>query len=275
MAYMAIGELQTKHNKWCCACGNTNLEIKETCDPHRKHENHLFLVYMHVNKVNGKVYVGLTHHINPYKRWGYSGESYQHSTKFINAIRKYGWDNFEHIVLCRTNRERAIIIEKTMIAYYKRLGISYNLCDGGEGTSCISEENRRAISERMKANHPMKGKHHTAEARAKISEAGRRRVYTMEQKRQLAEAAKIGREIMRNRGWWMSEEGKKKTAMRFSRPVLQLDKNGNIINEFSSAKEADEFYSSGKGHHISDVCNGKRKTAYGYIWKYKDERRVA
>lgn len=27
----------------------------------------------------------------------------------------------------------------------------------------------------------------------------------------------------------------------------------------------------GIGVHISDVCKGKRKTAYGYIWKYADK----
>ena len=26
--------------------------------------------------------------------------------------------------------------------------------------------------------------------------------------------------------------------------------------------------SKSSGTHISEVCNGKRKSAYGYIWKY-------
>lgn len=45
---------------------------------------------------------------------------------------------------------------------------------------------------------------------------------------------------------------------------------GEIIREFSSTTEAEQ-YLGGKGHHVSCCCNGKRKTAYGYIWKYKEE----
>lgn len=53
-----------------------------------------------------------------------------------------------------------------------------------------------------------------------------------------------------------------------SKPVLQLDLNDNIINRFSSASEA-ERHLNGKGSHISCCCLGKRKTAYGYRWKYE------
>ena len=56
--------------------------------------------------------------------------------------------------------------------------------------------------------------------------------------------------------------------------VLQLDKNTNeIINIFSSIKAAAR--SINKNHcHISEACNGKRKTAYGYKWKFKEENKV-
>lgn len=234
-----------------------------------------YIVYMHVNKLNGKVYVGITHHNNPNKRWGYSGQKYNHSTKFLHAIQKYGWDNFDHIVLCNTTKERAIVMEKVLIAHYKRIGMSYNLADGGEGTDRITEENRKAVSERMRTNHPMKGKHHTSKARTLISEANRKRVYTEEQKRQIAEAGNIGRETMRKRGYWLPKESIKRIAESLSMPVLQLDLEGNVIREFSSTIEADLFVNNGKRHnHIADVCNGKRKTANGYRWMYKEERRA-
>ena len=55
---------------------------------------------------------------------------------------------------------------------------------------------------------------------------------------------------------------------RFSKAVLQLDLDNNIINRFSSASEA-ERYLNGKGNHIGCCCLGKRKTAYGYRWKYE------
>lgn len=276
MAYNAIGGAPPKENgrvEWQKHCNSFGLDTKEFSDPHRKYEDHIFQVYMHTNKINGKVYVGITHHVNPNKRWGYSGQKYTNSNKFVNAINKYGWENFDHTILCRTNKERAVVIEKALIAHYKRMGMSYNLSDGGDGAEAITEENRKKISERMRNNHPMKGKHHTPEARAKISEANKQRVYTEEQKEHLKQVSKLGRQTMLDRGWWMSEEGKKKVAEYHSKPVLQMDLDGNVIKEFKSAVEADRFLSNGKGHHISDVCNGKRKTAYGYKWKYKEERR--
>lgn len=51
--------------------------------------------------------------------------------------------------------------------------------------------------------------------------------------------------------------------------VAQLDKNTEeIIQIFPSIQEA--YTSLGKEHsgHIASVCNGERKTAYGYKWKY-------
>lgn len=51
--------------------------------------------------------------------------------------------------------------------------------------------------------------------------------------------------------------------------VAQIDKNTNeILNIFSSLKEAYNFLGKQHSGHIASVCNNKRKTAYGYKWKY-------
>lgn len=276
MSYSAIGGFPSQQHprkNWKSPCVHLGLDTGEHSDSHGKYENHVFLVYLHTNKINGHVYVGITHHVNPNKRWGYSGQKYTHCIKFMNAIHKYGWDSFDHVILCRTNKDRAIAMEMALIAHYKRLGISYNITDGGDGAESISEKNRKIISERMRTNHPMKGKHHTPEARAKIAETNKQRVYTKEHKEHLKEVSELGRWTMRNRGWWMSEEGKRKVSEKHSKPVLQISLDGKVIGEFNSATEADKVLSKGKGHHISDVCKGKRKTAYGYKWVYKEERR--
>ena len=276
MAYNAIGGFPPQQlpfrKDWVGKCNHLNLDKTEFSDKHRKYDSHVFLVYMHVNKVNGKTYVGITHHVNPNKRWGYSGQRYTHCVKFLHAINKYGWENFEHIILCRTTKERAIMMEKVLIAHYKRVDMSYNLTDGGEGADCISELNREKLKEaRQKNLH--KGWHHTPEARARISEANKKRVYTEEQKRQIAEAGNLGRETMRNRGYWLPEESMKRVVEKLSKAVLQLDLEGNVIREFPSTTEADKYINNGKKqNHIADVCNGKRKTAYGYKWIYKERR---
>ena len=51
-------------------------------------------------------------------------------------------------------------------------------------------------------------------------------------------------------------------------PVLQIDKYGNVINRFGSIKEATDSLGV-KQSHISECCKGKRKTSYGFSWKYE------
>ena len=59
--------------------------------------DHIWCVYMHINKINGKKYVGQTCQ-KPETRWA-NGLGYRESPRFFNAIKKYGWNNFEHIIL--------------------------------------------------------------------------------------------------------------------------------------------------------------------------------
>lgn len=62
-----------------------------------------------------------------------------------------------------------------------------------------------------------------------------------------------------------------KNGAKVSRPVLQLSKDGVLLNRYSSGKEAHR--QTGINHsHILECCAGKRyKTVGGFVWKY-DER---
>jgi len=54
---------------------------------------------------------------------------------------------------------------------------------------------------------------------------------------------------------------------KVSKSVNKLDSNKNIIETFYSAAEAGRAI--GKNYSsISNCCNGKRKTAYGFNWEY-------
>ena len=209
-------------------------------------EDKTYIVYLHINPENKKVYVGITNQ-NVYKRWK-NEHGYTKCKKFYNAIIKYGWSNFKHIVLCKTCKDRALLLEKTLVKYYKSRNLSYNITDGGEDSI-----------------PSMLGKHHTEEAKKKISEAGKRPC-TEQAKRKMG---LTNRGI--NNGMYgktISDYARKLVIKRFSKAVIQLDLDDNIINRFSSASEA-ERYLNGKGSHVSCCCLGKRKTAYGYRWKYE------
>ena len=55
-----------------------------------------------------------------------------------------------------------------------------------------------------------------------------------------------------------------------SGPIIQCDADGECLKEYESAKHA-EFEINGKfTGNISKCLNGKIKTAFGYIWKFKE-----
>ena len=52
-------------------------------------------------------------------------------------------------------------------------------------------------------------------------------------------------------------------------PVRQIDiTTREVINTFPSAAAAVRFLNRGQSTHITEVCKGRRKTAYGYVWEF-------
>ena len=52
------------------------------------------------------------------------------------------------------------------------------------------------------------------------------------------------------------------------KPVIQLDKHGNVIQEFESASQAARVLKLDKSN-ISKVCNSEYHSAGGFLFKYK------
>ena len=71
-------------------------------------------------------------------------------------------------------------------------------------------------------------------------------------------------------GKHFSEEHKKKIRENSpSKAVIQLSKDGEFIAEYSSIHEAER--QTGCHHQsICECCKGERKSAGGFIWKYKE-----
>lgn len=61
--------------------------------------------------------------------------------------------------------------------------------------------------------------------------------------------------------------GKKGALNPLSKKVLQYDKDGFLLREYESYSKA---FLETKINHIGDCCNGKLKTAGGYIWRWKN-----
>ena len=60
----------------------------------------------------------------------------------------------------------------------------------------------------------------------------------------------------------------KMTNGKLSKPVLQYTKYGEFVREYNSLSDIKRNLVYDKGY-ISKCCNGKLKSAYGFVWKYK------
>ena len=117
-----------------------------------------FIVYCHTNKINNKKYIGITCQ-EPEQRFRH-GKGYKASPHFYHAIEKYGWDQFEHETLYSgltidEAKEKEIELIKKYNTRDENFG--YNITPGGEGY-CGEDS-------------PWFGRHHTEEAKAKMSAA--------------------------------------------------------------------------------------------------------
>lgn len=124
-----------------------------------------FIVYMHENKINHKKYIGITCQ-KPTQRWR-GGKGYKIGA-FKNAIDKYGWNNFSHIVLYEhLSKEEACLREQELIKQYNTMNnnYGYNLCEGGNLTLGYhhTKSSKLKMSKSKKGmydgeNNPMYGK---------------------------------------------------------------------------------------------------------------------
>lgn len=74
-------------------------------------------MYVHENQINGKVYVGKC--LLPSRRFLGKGWGYTRHPRFIEDIKKYGWDNFSHEILYDDLTEaEAYRLEAFLIDYY-------------------------------------------------------------------------------------------------------------------------------------------------------------
>lgn len=90
-----------------------------------------WIIYKHTNLINQKVYIGITSRSSQ-ARWGLEGKGYKGQSKFYNAIKKYGWENFNHEILYTGLSEQdALLLESQLIKEYNSIKNGYNVSSYG------------------------------------------------------------------------------------------------------------------------------------------------
>ena len=244
-----------------------------------------YTLYRHVAP-NGKMYVGVTR-TSPRKRWGANGIRYKSNPYFYRAIQKYGWDNFKHeILFTNLTKDEASFAELVCVNVWDLTNpkYGYNINKGGIVGDRLSDETKQRLSDMNRGkklsqetkdkiskatrgkNHPFYGKHHTPEAKRKISKArlGCTHDVSLETRRKLSIANKGRKRTEEERARFRGGNSPLACA------VVGLDKKTlEIVFEFDSIMDA-ERQTGIANTNISTCCCGKRQSAGGYIWKYKN-----
>ena len=196
-----------------------------------------------ITSPTGKIYIGKTTWL--YKRKSnYKQFQCKQQRILYNSLKKYGFNNhnFDIILEKKATNEELYDLEIFYIEKYNSYIMDnpngMNLTKGGDG---------------FRGNH-------TEATKLKISNTKKNTPRTQKQKD--ASLRQWGKKLNKTpKGIYNQAESRKI-------PILQLDKFGNFIKEWKSAKDVQiEIGLCRK--NISCNLRGKTTHAYGYIWKYK------
>lgn len=265
-------------------------------------------IYKITNLVNNHIYIGST--VNLYRRKNEHLKELRHNKHYNkhlqNAFNKYGEDNFQFTILEFVFELNNLINrEQYWIDYYKSndKNIGYNIREKAENNVNLttSDETKRRISQinkgkivseetKRKLSEINKGKKRkypvSQETRDKLSNANKGRIVSKETRKKMSESKK---EYFKNHP--LTEEDRKlrsermkgnknphygkkpslETILKYSKKVLQYDKNNNFIREYISLQETKNFGFDPR--EVSKCCRGKKEQYKKYFWKFKDNQK--
>lgn len=233
-------------------------------------------VYQHIFP-NGKSYIGITSKENPYDRFGKNGREYGHYIG--NAIKKYGWENVEHIILeTGLNEKDANEKEKFYIKEFNtQVPNGYNITSGGEGRAgykhTMKEETKKKISKTKTGSkigphtdiwkqHITEGKlksnyKHSPETLQKLSNAHKGKKMSDETKKKISQTVKT-KQLHK---YMFSEESIKKNRLKRCIKIEQLNDEGNVINTFESVTQCANYFKCSVAL-ISCILKGTKQNKY-------------
>lgn len=253
-----------------------------------------YCIYLHRNKINGKIYIGQTCN-KPEYRWGKEGLGYQRQA-FFAAIQKYGWENFEHEILeTGLSQEQANEKEIFYIQKYNSYNEGYNATLGGKNRK-LTEEEKLKISHFMSSTRLGKNNSQHKEVIClnnmkkfdTIKEAGEW-CHTFPENISACCHGKttysgLHPETKEKLFWCFADDTIDEKYQQYlklkdeyqnkrnykQKKIQQFDLDGNFINEYNNCAEAaiQVFQDSSRRKGISRCATGVRAKAYGYIWKY-------
>lgn len=243
-------------------------------------------VYVTTNHINGKKYIGQKRYDKANKWKSYIGSGIY----LKRAINKYGSENFSKEIIedCET-KEYLDEREKYWIEYYDAVKSNkfYNIASGGDGGNTIagySEEKLEQYKEYKKKLHKEKAPKGEKCGSSKLTEIQVldiiKRLKNNDFIANIAKDYNVSNSTIddiRNHRTWIYltkdivfDDISFRNKPRKSKPVVQYDEHGNYIAFYNNARLAEQ--ETNISHKlISAVCNGKKRTAHGYIWRFNGD----
>ena len=163
-----------------------------------------------------------------------------------------------NMVNCKTNREDTAIAKAVAFALSKvdkmKIPMSEKtrrkISEAQIGIIFTEEQKKKLSEAKTGENNPMFGKHLSEDTKRKISESKTGIIFTEEHRKKMSQA---------NKGKIYAP----------TKSVIQYSKDGEFIAEYNSVMEASR-YTGCDNSIICKCCKGTRKSAGGFIWKYKE-----
>lgn len=202
-------------------------------------------IYRIKNKINSKIYIGSAIKLRRrfYEHNGALKNNTHSSGHLQKAYNKYGKNNFIFEVVELCNKDNLIEREQYWLDYYKTYEDvnGYNICKVA-GNSLGYKHSEKTI-EKMKIIGKRKP------INQKAIDAMRK--------------ANLGKK---------KPDFAKRMSEMFSKPVIQLDLEGNFIKEWKSMTKANLGLGINKYDvNISGCANGSCKSARGFLWVKKED----
>lgn len=249
------------------------------------------IIYCYTSPSNKK-YIGQTINETCRRSKFKKAKYYTNGGKIDNAREKYGVQNFKYEILFEIidiDKEKVIKElnkqEEYYIRFYNTVKNGYNCSYGGRAINTTTEETINKIKQHTQIpilQYDLKGNFIkewnsiqeackaiccdcssiSANVKGKIKQV-KGYIFKYKTRNKFPKKIKIGK--LRN----IDLQHRIVYNNRACSPVLQYDKNLNLIKEYNSVAEASRETKI-CNQNIHHCCRNERKTAGGFIWKYKD-----